>query len=309
MNKNKEYHQDSLGQKMHDLTIVIPAYNDEQALLSFLPKVIQYCQENECRLIVVNDGSRDGTSVLLNQYINAYLFSFHSHKVNRGYGGAVKTGINAATTPYVITMDADGQHQLADISVLYNAIKQQDADMIVGSRMKHKENLYRKIGKRLIRLIASILMPMNIKDINSGMKIYRTRLAKQYIQLCPDSMAFSETITLAFIHYRHLVLEQPISVLPRTSGTSTISTKTAFDTVLEIFNIVMLFNPMRIFLPPALFFFLFSVCWGSPFVLRGEGVSVGTLLLFVTGVIFFFLGLLAEQLASVRASLHQQQDS
>lgn len=294
---------------MRDLTIVIPAYNDAQALASFLPEVIQYCQENGCRLIVVNDGSQDNTATLLEQYRHAPLLACCSHKVNRGYGGAIKTGIKAVQTPYVITMDADGQHRLADIPVLYNALRQQDADMIVGSRMQHKEDPYRKLGKNLIRFIAALLMPMNIKDINSGMKIYRASLAKQYMQLCPDSMAFSDTITLAFIHHRHLVLEQPISVLPRTSGTSTISTKTAIDTVLEIFNIVMLFNPMRIFLPPAIFFFLFSVVWGTPFVLRGEGVSVGTLLLFVTGIIFFFLGLLAEQLAAVRASLHQRQDS
>lgn len=294
---------------MRDLTIVIPAYNDAQALASFLPEVMQYCQANGCRLIVVNDGSKDNTAALLEQYSQNSALTCCSHKVNRGYGGAIKTGIKAAQTPYVITMDADGQHRLADIPALYDTLRQQDADMIVGSRMKHKEDLYRKLGKSLIRSIASLLMPMNIKDINSGMKMYRTSLAKQYMQLCPDSMAFSDTITLAFINYRHLVLEQPISVLPRLSGTSTISTKTAVDTVLEIFNIVMLFNPMRIFLPPALFFFLFSVGWGTPIVLRGEGVSVGTLLLFVTGVIFFFLGLLAEQLAAVRASLHQRQDS
>jgi glycosyltransferase involved in cell wall biosynthesis len=294
---------------MHDLTIVIPAYNDAQALASFLPEAVQYCQENGCGLVVVNDGSTDSTMTLLEQYSSLPFFSCCFHKVNRGYGGAIKTGVKTAQTPYVITMDADGQHRLADVAVLYDAMRTHDADMVVGSRMKHKENAYRKFGKSLIRFIATLLMPIKIRDINSGMKLYRTHLAKQYMQLCPDSMAFSDTITLAFIHHRHLVLEQPITVLPRTSGASTISTKTAFDTVLELFNIVMLFNPMRIFLPPALFFLLFSLIWGTPIVLRGEGVSVGTLLLFVTGIIFFFLGLLAEQLASVRAGLHQHQDS
>lgn len=293
---------------MHNLTIVIPAYNDAQALASFLPDVVQYCQAHSCALVVVNDGSTDDSMTLLEQYSNLPFFSCCFHKVNRGYGGAIKTGIKAVQTPYLITLDADGQHRLADVSVLYDALQKHDADMVVGSRVKHKENFYRKFGKILIRFIAALLMPINIKDINSGMKMYRTSLAKKYMQLCPDSMAFSDTITLAFIHHRHLVLEQPITVLPRTSGTSTISTKTALDTVLELFNIVMLFNPMRIFLPPALFFLLFSVIWGTPIVLRGEGVSVGTLLLFVTGMIFFFLGLLAEQLASVRASLHQHQE-
>ena len=69
---------------------------------------------------------------------------------------------------------------------------------------------------------------------------------------------------------------------------------------MEIFHIVTLFNPMRVFLPPAIFFLIFSGVWGLPILFRGEGISVGTLFLFVTGLIFFFLGLIAEQLALIR---------
>ncbi|WP_417914396.1 glycosyltransferase family 2 protein [Candidatus Electronema sp. JM] len=290
---------------MRDLTIVIPAYNDAEALSVFLPELISYCQNNGCKLIIVNDGSSDNTKTLLEQHRALPFFTPLLHKVNRGYGGAIKTGIGAVQTPYVITIDADGQHRLEDVSALHNAMRETDADMIVGSRGKHKEATYRKIGKSLIRFIANLLMPIKIQDINSGMKIYRTNLAKQYLQLCPDNMAFSDVITLSFIHHRNLVLAHPITVLPRTSGTSTISTKTAFDTVMELLNIVMLFNPTRIFLPPAIFFLLFSAVWGLPFILRDEGVSVGTLLLFLTGVMFFFLGLFAEQLAAIRNSLNR----
>jgi len=288
---------------MNDLTIVIPAYNEEQALSFFLPELITYCQANGCRLIIINDGSRDNTRALLRQYAKHPFFSALHHKVNRGYGGALKTGINAAKTPYVITIDADGQHRLDDVTALYTALRKTDADMVIGCRKKHKESRYRKLGKTLIHFIATLLMPIKIHDLNSGMKIYRTGLARQYMQLCPNNMAFSDIITLIFINQRHLVHEQPITVIPRTTGESTISTKTAFDTVMEILHIVTLFNPMRIFLPPAIFFILFSAVWGLPILLSGDGISVGTLFLFVTGLIFFFLGLIAEQLALIRKSL------
>lgn len=288
---------------MNDLTIVIPAYNEEQALSFFLPELIDYCRTRGCRLIIVNDGSKDNTKALLSQYESTPFFVSLHHKVNRGYGGAIKTGIDAAETPYVITIDADGQHRLEDVSALYEALKKNDADMVIGCRKKHKESRYRKTGKALIRFIATLLMPIHIQDLNSGMKIYHTDLARQYMQLCPDNMAFSDIVTLIFINQRHLVLEHPITVVPRTTGESTISTKTAFDTVMEILHIVTLFNPMRIFLPPALFFLLFSAIWGIPILLRGEGISVGTLFLFVTGLIFFFLGLIAEQLALIRKNL------
>ena len=288
---------------MHDLTIAIPAYNEELSLTSFLPELLDYCRAKGCRLIVVNDGSKDNTRELLKQYEDLPFFTAIHHKVNRGYGGAIKTCINATQTPFVVTMDADGQHRLEDVTALYDVLVQRDADMVVGGRKRHKESLYRKTGKWLIRFFANRLMPIPIHDLNSGMKIYRTELFRQYLQLCPDTMALSDIITLVFINHRHLVLEHPITVVPRTAGKSTISMKTAFDTVLEILHIVIMFNPMRVFLPPALFFFLFSAIWGTPILLRGEGVSVGTELLFITGLICFFLGLIAEQLALIRKSL------
>lgn len=289
---------------MNDLTIVIPAYNEEQALSVFLPELIDYCRKNCCKLIIVNDGSKDDTKELLNRYAEPAFFNPLHHKVNRGYGMAIKSGINATKTKYVITIDADGQHQLEDVTALYEVLKNNDADMVIGKRKKHKESLYRKTGKMLIRFIAGLLMPIHIQDLNSGMKIYNTEMIKQYLPLCPDNMALSDIITLIFLNQRRLVLEHPITIFPRTTGKSTIGIKTAFDTVLEILHVVTMFDPMRLFLPPALFFLLFSAVWGMPILLRGEGVSVGTLFLFVTGLIFFFLGLIAEQLALIRKNLN-----
>ncbi|MCI5136852.1 MAG: glycosyltransferase family 2 protein [Candidatus Electrothrix sp. AR1] len=288
---------------MNNLTIVIPAYNEEKALTLFLPELIKYCRANECALIVVNDGSRDNTAALLAEFDKEPFFTSLHNKVNRGYGGAIKSGICAAKTEYVITIDADGQHRLADVDALYSVILKNDADLVIGKRQIAKESRYRKFGKTLIRFVASLLMPIHIQDLNSGMKIYRTELVNSYIRLCPNTMAFSDVITLVFINQQSLVLEHPINTLPRITGTSTITTKTAFETVLEILHIVTMFNPMRVFLPPAFFFLLFSAVWGLPILFRGEGISVGTLFLFVTGLTFFFLGLLAEQLALIRKSI------
>ncbi len=285
---------------MNDLTIVIPAYNEAEALREFLPKLLGYCEDTGCQLIIVNDGSGDDTREVLASQSHHPFFTVLHHKVNRGYGGALKTGILEASTEYVVTIDADGQHRLEDVTALYEAIKKYDADMIVGRRQFRRENLYRETGKAIIRTIAKILMPLEIHDINSGMKIYLTDLVKKYLSLCPDSMAFSDIITLVFLSQRHLVKERDVVVLPRKSGRSTITTKTAIITVLELIHIVVLFNPSRIFLPLSFFFLIFSVTWGTPILLRGEGISTGTLFLFLTGLILFFLGLIAEQLALIR---------
>jgi glycosyltransferase involved in cell wall biosynthesis len=289
---------------MKDLTIVIPAYNEAGSLPDVMPNLLHFCSSNDVRLIVVNDGSVDATATVLDGFCSQANLTVIHHKLNRGYGGAIKSGIRNVETALVITMDADGQHQLRDVEALYACLKSHDADMVVGNRAGQRDaSIYRGMGKSLIRWFARLLLPIHIYDINSGMKIYDAALAKRYIGLCPDHMAFSDIIAMVFISQRHRVLEIPITVLPRHSGVSTISTMTAIDTVREILNIVILFNPMRVFMPISLFLLFFGVIWELPFLFKGMGVSVGAMLLIVSGLIFLFLGLMAEQLSTIRKAL------
>ena len=285
-------------------TVVIPAYNEEVSLASFLPEVIAFCEQLDWPLIVVNDGSADRTGEVIESNRHPLLTQI-THKVNRGYGGALKSGIEAATTEFVVTIDADGQHRLEDLPELLDELLRVDADMVVGSRQDaaFKGTLYRRAGKALIRGIASMLMHVRIHDLNSGLKMYRTQLAQKFIKLCPSSMAFSDIITLIFISERCRVVEKPIEIRARLGGVSTISVQTATETLLEILNIVVLFNPMRVFLPMALALGIFGFLWGLPFVLRGEGVQTGALLGIISGLLFFLLGLLAEQLTLIRRNM------
>ena len=283
----------------NSLTIIIPAYNEAASLDALLSSLLSYCEEKKYKVIVVNDGSTDGTGQILEKYSSHPNFSIIRNKLNKGYGGAIKAAVEAADTDYCITMDADGQHDMKDVEKLYNEIKYSGADMVVGRRNTGR-SYYRSTGKSIIRSVAKLLMPLHIHDLNSGMKTYNTLLAKQYLHLCPNTMAYSDVITLVFISQGHLVKEIPITIHPRTSGKSTINTLTAFETLKQILNIVMLFNPLRIFFPLSVLFILGSAAWGLPIVLAGRGVSVGAMLGIVTGIFFFFFGLVAEQLSLIR---------
>ena len=287
--------------KNTSLTVVIPAYNEAHALPETIPAVLEYCKANHWKLIVVNDGSMDDTRKVLDSLAEQPRLKVLHHKVNRGYGGALKTGLAAVDTDYAVTFDADGQHRLEDITRLAQVMIDTEADMVVGARTaSYKPSWYRELGKWLIRRIAAFMMPMPLRDLNSGFKLYRTDLVQRYLHLCPDSMAFSDVITLIFLNQRHKVVEETIQVLPRQTGKSTISTRTAIDTVLEILNLVMLLNPLRIFLPVSILFFLAGLVWGIPIVILGRGVSVGAMLAITAGLISFTLGLLAEQLSGIR---------
>ena len=288
----------------HTLTIVIPAFNEEASLPSVLPGILDRCALEGWKLIVVDDGSTDGTAAVLARFTGQPNFRIIRHKLNRGYGGAMKSGIAAVDNDFVATIDADGQHDLEDVGRLFAELLEQDADMVVGSRKGlPSASWYRGLGKRLIRMLAKFLLEFTIHDINSGMKIYDAALGKRFAGLCPDSMAFSDVITLVFVSERLRVCEKPIRVRDRMAGRSTITTLTAFETVMEIVNIVVLFNPHRIFLPVAFLSVFLGVTWGLPIVLRGDGVSVGAMLAILTGIIFFFLGLLAEQISLIRRSI------
>jgi len=283
------------------LTVVVPVYNEEQALPSLASCLIELCQAKGWMTIFVNDGSRDHTRQILDQLSSSQNVRVVHHKVNRGYGGALKTGIRYVTTPYLVTMDGDGQHRQEDIERIFKFARENDADMVVGKREgKDLSSVYRAIGKSLIRTFTRILMPLPIKDLNSGFKFYRTDLAQRYITVCPDSMAFSDVITLVFLYERNLVMEYPIWISTRTMGQSTISILTAFETVIQVLNATVIFNPLRVFLPISIVCILAGLGWGIPIILLGRGVSVGAMLAIVTGLLFFVLGLLASQLSAIR---------
>lgn len=291
---------------MTTLTIVIPVYNEEASLLDFLPEVLSHCKSKSYNLITVNDGSKDRSLKILEDFQKKSELNFFiiSHKLNKGYGSALKTGIAAASTKYVITIDADGQHYLDDVDMLLDKIIESKADLIVGSRKNIKSaSVARGIGKSIIRTIAKLLMTLPIYDINSGMKIFETSQVQDYLHLTPNNMSFSDIITLIFVNNRHLVLEEPIRLKDRYAGTSTIGVKTAFDTVLEILNIIILFNPLRIFIPIAIVCFTLGITWGGYIFLQGRGISVGANTLLISGTIIFLLGLIAEQLSAIRKSL------
>jgi glycosyltransferase involved in cell wall biosynthesis len=283
------------------LTVIVPVYNEAESLPAFLPRLMNFCGQHHWELVLVNDGSRDDSKKILESHANPPSVRVIHHKVNRGYGGALKTGLLDAETPYVVTIDGDGQHEPEDILSLLEIAIERDADLVIGRRdLSQKGNWYRELGKNIIRRFTRLLMPLPIQDLNSGFKLYRTELVQAYLPVCPDSMAFSDVIALTFLNQKDLVLEHPIRVNSRQKGRSTISTHTAFETIIEILNLVMLFNPLRIFLSLSAICFTFGILWGTPILLLNRGVSVGAMLAIVSGLIFFFIGLIASQLSSMR---------
>jgi glycosyltransferase involved in cell wall biosynthesis len=283
------------------VSVIVPTFNEEGSIPEFFPELVKYCAEREWYLIIVNDCSTDKTRELVQGFQNSRFVKVIQHKVNRGYGAAVKSGIKAAETDYCITIDADGQHFIEDMGTIYKTMQENDADMVVGSRKGLKsENQVRGIAKSLIRGFARLMIDLHIYDINSGMRMFNTEIAKEVLHLCPDGMSFCDTFTMTFINFRHLVMEERISIKERTTGVSKARFRTAVETVMEILNLVVLFNPLRIFVPIAGVFFFLGILWSIHMVSLGKGITGGASFLMVSGILLFLLGLVSEQISQIR---------
>ncbi len=277
-------------------SVVIPAYNEASTIRATVDGLRSLHPTAE--IIVVNDGSTDRTVAVL-EGSGARVIT---HPRNRGYGGSLKTGIRNATTELVVFCDADGQHDPADVGRLVDEIARHGAQMVIGrrSRLIHS-TLWRMPGKWMLGMLANYLARTKIPDLNSGLRAVRRDVALEFLDICPNGFSMSSTLTIATLAEGMDVRWIPIEVRKRAAGgVSTVKVKTGFDTILLILRLTTLFEPLRIFLPIAILFILAGIGWGAPYAIAERGVSIGAMLLIVTGVLTFFFGLLADQNALLR---------
>jgi glycosyltransferase involved in cell wall biosynthesis len=281
------------------LTIVIPCYNEQENIPVVIPEVQAFCRENNYRCIIVNDGSSDNSLKELEKF-KGDVISVYSHSRNRGYGAAIKTGIRKANSNYIVTIDADGQHTLADIHTMLKRMVDENADICVGNRNKQGSTRIRNVAKSLIISFSKMFLKIKVDDLNSGMKMYRGSVVKYLVKWAPNGMPFSDVIALLFHQFRYKMIEEPITIKPRALGKSTINYKTAIETISEILYLIIHFMPFRFFGFIGLSFFAFGVIWGLPFVLNNLGITAGTALCILTGLIFMGFGILLDIMVRFR---------
>jgi glycosyltransferase involved in cell wall biosynthesis len=279
------------------VTIVIPAHNEEKAIGAVLAALSTQLPANVAEVILVNDGSTDRTQ----EIAEAARVRVIRQPSNRGYGAALKAGIRAATTEYILTMDADGQHRIEDVAKLCNALLgAAPPDCVIGHRTKLVHSpLWRMPGKWFLTRLARVLTTREIKDLNSGLRVLRRDVILRYVHLCPSGFSFSTTSTFALASRGYRIEFLPIEVEPRV-GKSTVSVATGFQTILLVLRLASLFNPLRVFLPLSMFFIVAGVVWAVPYLLDGQGITVAAMLAFLTGVTLFGLGLICDQVAQLR---------
>ena len=232
------------------VSVVIPAYNEQNAIGEQVKSVRQILSSHDItfEIIVVDDGSSDKTAA---EALNAGAQLLH-HQDNRGYGASLKTGILAAQYDVIVIIDADGTYPAEYIPEV--VAKLDDADMVVGARMGEKVNVpwMRQPAKYFLRKLAAYIAEQPIPDLNSGLRAFRRDCVRQYFSILPNRFSFTSTITLAYMVDDYFVVYMPIDYRRRV-GRSKIVPWHFMDFIVLILRLSMMFNPLKIFLPLALF--------------------------------------------------------
>lgn len=188
---------------MPELSIVIPAYNEENRLPSTLKSIYKYFadQGTDFEIIIVNDGSKDNTADLVEQAaLEHQRIKLINHTNNRGKGFAIKVGVLSALGDLILTTDADKSSPIEEYERLLTAIKN-GADLSIGSRAKHDRSRtvsalpYRTyIGNTFNRIVQSLLLP-GIYDTQCGFKLYKKSVAHDLFSFSTiDGYAFDVEI-------------------------------------------------------------------------------------------------------------------
>jgi polyprenyl-phospho-N-acetylgalactosaminyl synthase len=195
--------------KNHNVYVVIPAYNEEQTLASVIANVKHFF----FHVVVVNDGSKDHTGTVAK---DAGAMVVH-HPINLGQGAALQTGIEFALrkgAEYIITFDADGQHDAADAQFMLEGIDGTDIQVALGSRFLGKAIGISRLRRLLLKIAiaaTNLSTGQHFTDAHNGLRVMKTQAAER-LKIKNDGMAHASEI-ISFICDNHISFKEfPITI-------------------------------------------------------------------------------------------------
>jgi glycosyltransferase involved in cell wall biosynthesis len=275
------------------VSIVIPALNEADAIGGVVSGLRGAAAWRE--ILVVDDGSIDETAVRA----SAAGARVIRHPYNKGNGAAVKTGIRHATGEFVLIVDADGQHAPADAQRLATLLG--DYDLVVGARSAATQaTTGRRAGNALLNALASYMTGRDVPDLTSGFRGARHECLREFLHLLPNGFSTPTTTTLAFIKAGYNVTFVGVDARVRSGQSKIRFARDGAKFFLILLKIVTLFSPLRIFAPIAIGSFLAGALYGLVNIAVEGRIPNGAVLLILFSVMVLLVGLVSEQIASLR---------
>ena len=290
------------------ITIGIPAYNEEKSIALIITKLKKITDS----IIVCDDGSSDMTAEI-SKNLGATVIS---HKKNMGYGVAINSIFQKSKemkSDLLVTFDADGQHRVEDIEKVVEPIKNNTADLVIGSRfLDKKSNVpnYRKIGIKVITKITNVSIKKKLTDSQSGFRAYNKQVLSQ-ISPSDIGMGISTEILIKSSSKGLRIMEVPVTILysgdtsthnPVSHGTSVLLSTIKFTSIehpLKFYGIpsVIFLIIGGIFTTLAIQYYIDVGRLNSNLTLIGGGTVL-------IGIIFLICAILLYSLVSVVREKH-----
>ena len=288
---------------MNKITVGIPAFNEEKniaAIIIGLKKITD-------KIIVCNDGSTDSTGEIAKE-LGAIVIN---HEKNLGYGAGIKSIFLKAKemkSEMLVTVDADGQHDVRDITKIVTPIQEDKAEIVIGSRFLEKvENIpeYRKFGIKLITKVTNLSLNQSLTDSQSGFRAYSKKVLEKLV-LSDKGMGISTEILIKANNFNFRIGEVPIKVSyeGETSTENPVShgTSVLFSTI----KYTSIEHPIKFYGIPAVILLLsgsvftyFAIQYYVEFGKLNTNVTLIGAGLFFIGIVLLIAAILLYSLVSV----------
>jgi len=287
-----------------DVSIVLPVFNEAGHVAKEIHRIRETMDASpySYEIIVVDDGSTDGSGDLLRKTDGIRLMQFGA---NRGSGSCRRYGTLAARGRVVVWTDVDMTYPNDEMP---NLVAQLDGyDQVVGARRNEEGTikLLRRPAKWLIRRLASYLSGVKIPDLNSGFRAFRRDVGRQFVHLLPAGFSCVTTLTMTFLSNGYSVKYIPIDYFPREGESKFHWWKDTRRYLLQVVRLVLSYQPLKVFMPPAVTLLLVG-SGKLVYDMFDKDFRVGTNTLVVLGAALALgmLGMLADLLVHVNTRRH-----
>ena len=274
-------------------SVIVPAFNEGLSIRQLVSDLQTAASWHE--ILVVDDGSSDDTGA----QAGAAGARVIRHPYNKGNGAAVKSGIRQASGTFVLIVDGDGQHRPADAVRLISQLS--EYDLVVGARsVATQATTSRRWGNSLLNRLASYLTERPIPDLTSGFRAARRDCLLEFLHLIPNGFSTPTTTTLAFLKAGYSVQFVPVEAAVRQGVSKIRLGPDGAKFVLILLKLITIFSPLRIFVPVSLATFTLGTAYAVWTIATQSHVTNSSVLLILLSVVMFLIGLVSEQIASLR---------